>query len=193
MVIGLATKQKAGTDLIHAATPTPHDPNIRRKYVQVLQKRIYPLPDRLRIEVISCCAGDYTLIETPPQPDELRPFLVHGAVIGGRVNNTFLSIIERHDDEGIAASIASIHSTLVTGRALVRAPGVCEHKSTDLTPYRSFLIRGGAPEHGDDARARNKPCTASPERWSVPTCRCRCIVLQHQNHPREKVRGRGDV
>ncbi|MFF7941540.1 helix-turn-helix domain-containing protein [Nocardia gamkensis] len=120
VVIGLATKQKAGTDLIHAVTPTPHDPNIRRKYVQVLQNRIYPLPDRLRIEVISGCAGDYTLIEIPPQPDELKPFLVHGAVIGGRVNNTFLSIVERHDDEGIAASIASIHSALVTGRALLR-------------------------------------------------------------------------
>ncbi|WP_433521656.1 AlbA family DNA-binding domain-containing protein [Nocardia pseudovaccinii] len=120
VVIGLATRQKAGTDLINALTPTPHDPNIRRKYIQVLQNRIYPLPDRLRVEVISSRAGDYTLIKIPPQPDELKPFLVHGAVIGGRVNNTFISIVERRDDEGISASIASIHSTLVTGRALLR-------------------------------------------------------------------------
>ncbi|WP_147471549.1 AlbA family DNA-binding domain-containing protein [Nocardia stercoris] len=120
VIVGFATKKYAGQDLINAATPTPPDPAIRRRYVQVLQNRIYPPPDDLRVEVIAGSDGDFTLIEIPPQPEELKPFLVYGAVIEGRVNNTFVSIVERRDDEGIPMSIAGIHSTLAVGRALLR-------------------------------------------------------------------------
>ncbi|MEV0107200.1 RNA-binding domain-containing protein [Nocardia sp. NPDC050799] len=120
VVIGLATKKVAGKDLIGGVTPTPRDPNMRRRYVQTIQNRIYPPPDGLRVEVLNGADGDITLIEIPAQPEELKPFLVHGAIIDGRVNNTFVSIVERLDDEGIPNSVASIHSVLAVGRALLR-------------------------------------------------------------------------
>lgn len=120
VIIGLATAKRGGVDAINAVTPLPQDSNIRRRYVQHLQNRIYPTPDGMRVERIPVDGGELIAIDIPPQRAELMPFLIHGAVIGGRVNNAFISIVERRDDEGLADSIASIHSTLVAGRALLR-------------------------------------------------------------------------
>lgn len=99
VVVGLATKKHAGIDAIHAVMPMAHNPNIRRRYVQILQNRIYPPPDNLRVEVIAVPDGELVVIDIPAQPEELKPFLVHGAVIEGRVNDTFISIVQRREDE----------------------------------------------------------------------------------------------
>ncbi|MGM5066617.1 AlbA family DNA-binding domain-containing protein [Rhodococcus qingshengii] len=120
VVIGLHTKKLAGIDAIHSVMPLAHNPSIRRRYVQILQNRIYPLPDNLRVEVIATSGGDLILIDIPSQPEELKPFLVHGAIVDGCVKDTFVSIIQRREDEGIPTSIASIHATLAAGRALIR-------------------------------------------------------------------------
>lgn len=120
VVVGLATAKRSGVDAIHAVTPMQHDPNIRRLYLQKLQKRIYPLPEGMQVEVIPVDGGDLIAIDIPPQREELKPFLIHGAVIDDRINNAFISIVERRDDEGLADSIAVVHSALVAGRALLR-------------------------------------------------------------------------
>ena len=120
VVIGLATKQVDGVDSIHAVTPLPRSATIRKKYLQVLQRRLYPLPDDLSIELVEATTGVLMLIDVPPQPEELKPFLVHGAIVSGQANNIFVSVVERRDDEGIASSVASIHSALAVGRAFLR-------------------------------------------------------------------------
>ncbi|MFI7162846.1 helix-turn-helix domain-containing protein [Rhodococcus erythropolis] len=134
VVIGLATKKLSGIDAIHAVMPMAHNPNIRRRYVQILQNRVYPPPDNLRVEVIAVADGELVVIDIPAQPEELKPFLVHGAIIEGRVNDTFVSIVQRREDEGIPTSIASIHATLAAGRALLRHGYVPEARPTASPP-----------------------------------------------------------
>ncbi|MET9025633.1 hypothetical protein ABZW96_08400 [Nocardia sp. NPDC004168] len=120
VLIGFATKKDGGKDMINSLSPTPHDPNLRRRYMQNIQHRVYPQPDGLRVEVIAGAKGDFTIIDVPRQPEELKPFLVYGAVVDGRINNTFVSIIERRGDEGLPSAVPSIHAMLVAGRALLR-------------------------------------------------------------------------
>jgi hypothetical protein len=120
VVIGLATKQVAGVDTINAVTPIEPDPNVRRRYVQVLQNHLYPPPGDLSIEVVRADGGDLLLIVVPPQPEELKPFLVHGAIVDGHIQGSFISIVRRRDDEAISTTAPAIHATLAAGRALLR-------------------------------------------------------------------------
>jgi hypothetical protein len=121
IVVGLETKTSAsGDDVIRRVSPTPHDPRIVRRYQSVLQERLYPPPDGLGIERVATSAGDLILIDVPPQPEDLKPFLVHGAVVGGKVEGAFISIVRRRGDGSIPTTAPMIHATLVAGRALLR-------------------------------------------------------------------------
>jgi hypothetical protein len=120
VVIGMATKKVAGADTIHALTPVPRDPTMRRRYTQALQNHLYPPPEGLVVEVVEVEGGSLLFIEVPPQPEELQPFLVQGAILDGEVHGGFISIVRRRDDESVATTAAAIHSTLAAGRALLR-------------------------------------------------------------------------
>jgi hypothetical protein len=66
-------------------------------------------------------SGGYVMvIHVPAQPEELKPFLVHGAIVGRKVEGAFISIIRRRGEESIPVRPESIHSTLAAGRALLR-------------------------------------------------------------------------
>lgn len=60
------------------------------------------------------------LIDIPPQPEELKPFLVHGAIVNGAVEGAFISIVRRRGESSIPTTASMIHSTLAAGRALLR-------------------------------------------------------------------------
>lgn len=120
VVVGLETKGVAGQDVIRKVTPLPHDPWIVRRYRQILEHRLYPPPDGLRIEAIVGKNGDLVLLEIPPQPEDLKPFLVHGAIIDGKTEDAFISIVRRRGDTSIPTTAAMIHAALAAGRALLR-------------------------------------------------------------------------
>jgi hypothetical protein len=63
------------------------------------------------------------VISVPPQLDELKPFLVHGAVIDGKINDTYFSIVSRRADEIVPTDPQAVHALLTAGRAALR-PGV---------------------------------------------------------------------
>ncbi|MDF9716483.1 ATP-binding protein [Nocardioides sp. ChNu-99] len=124
VVIGLATRKTGGIDTINAVTPNPPDPGIRRKYIQALQNHLYPPPEGMTVEVVQAegpaGAGDLVLIDIPPQPRELQPFLVHGVVIDGQTHASHILVVERRGDEGRATSVPALHAALAAGRALLR-------------------------------------------------------------------------
>jgi len=41
------------------------------------------------------------LIDIPPQPEELKPFLVHGAIVDGRIEGAFISIVRCRGESSI--------------------------------------------------------------------------------------------
>ncbi|MBC2898362.1 ATP-binding protein [Rhodococcus wratislaviensis] len=124
LVIGLATTKRDGIDVINAVTPSRHEakqrPVVRRRYVQALQQTIFPVPIGLQVDLAKVDRGDLLFIDIPPQPEELKPILVRGVVIDGEVHNWFISIVDRHEDEGLPATVETIHSMLAAGRALLR-------------------------------------------------------------------------
>ena len=128
VIIGLQTKNDGTGDVIRKVTPVPHDRKIVHKYLQLLDRRLFPLPDDLQVEAIAdgSGTGDLILVNIPPQPEELKPFLVHGTVIGGKADEAFISIVRRRGDSSIPASAAAIHTMLAAGRALLRRGVISE-------------------------------------------------------------------
>jgi hypothetical protein len=76
----------------------------------------------LRIDLVSTTA-DRSLIslDIPPQPEELKPFLVHGAITAdGETEGSFISIVQRRGEGSVPITAPMIHATMAAGRALLR-------------------------------------------------------------------------
>jgi hypothetical protein len=93
VIVGMSAKRVPGGEEIRSLAPVPHDGRMARRYQQVLEKRLFPPPDVLTIEAVPEGDGMLVLIDIPPQPEELKPFLVHGAIVDGRVEGAFISIV----------------------------------------------------------------------------------------------------
>ncbi|MFF5794648.1 hypothetical protein ACFY5D_21600 [Paeniglutamicibacter sp. NPDC012692] len=120
VVLGLATKNQGNGDVITKITPLPRESGVRKKYVQVLDTKVIPPIENLRVDLIAHGESDLVLIEVPPQNEENKPFLVHGAVVEGKAQGNFFSIVRRRNDEMASTHPANVHANLTVGRAFLR-------------------------------------------------------------------------
>jgi hypothetical protein len=109
VVYGIASK-KVPNDVIRRICPLRRDKGMVGRYRRVLRDHLHPPPDNLRIEAVDMPDdGMLILIDVPPQPEELKPFVVHGAVVDGKAEGEFISIVRRQGDETIPITAPMIH------------------------------------------------------------------------------------
>ena len=118
VVVGMGAKRVGESEVIKDVRPIPLDARGVRRHRQAINNRLFPPPDELTVEEVPLDGGRLIILHVPPQPEELKPFLVHGAIVSGRVEGAFISIIRRRGEASIPVSAAAIHSTLAAGRAL---------------------------------------------------------------------------
>ncbi|MET9515154.1 ATP-binding protein [Streptomyces sp. NPDC002994] len=124
IVIGISSaKDDSGNDVLTRVTPCKRGSLNIQRYMQILQDRVIPAVEGLRIDVVPIGAGDIMAIYVPPQPEEIKPFIVKGAVIGPKVSGSFLSIPHRRGSDKWAMSPEAVHSMLVAARAVLRGVG----------------------------------------------------------------------
>lgn len=121
IVVGMDTKRIPGGELIKSVRPVPIDAAVVRRYRQAIENRIFPFPTALDIRTVETTPGyGLVVISVPPQEEELKPFLVHGAIVGDRVQGAYISIVRRSGEDSIPITAQQIHNTLAAGRALLR-------------------------------------------------------------------------
>ncbi len=121
LVIGLRTRRRLSGDTISSVTPIELGKLNPRRYRAVIDRRVVPPVEGLEVEAIATEPGrGLMLITVPPQPEELKPFLVYGAIVADRVEGMFISIVRRRGEDSIPVTAAAIHSMLAAGRALMR-------------------------------------------------------------------------
>lgn len=124
LVIGLRASKRPQGELIRAVTPVRMESLNVRQYRANIDRRVYPPVQGLEVESVETDPGKGLLfVHVPPQPEELKPFLVHGAIVAGRAEESFISIVRRRGEDSIPATPAAIHSMLAAGRALLRGQG----------------------------------------------------------------------
>ncbi|MFF3443256.1 helix-turn-helix domain-containing protein [Streptosporangium sp. NPDC002721] len=91
----------------------------RRK---ILDKVVYPRIDGLRVANFPYQDkhgdGYIVVVDVPPQPEHLKPFLVKGAIVEGKVEGAFIGIVRRRGEDSIPTDIAEIHAMMTKGRLL---------------------------------------------------------------------------
>jgi hypothetical protein len=121
VVVSMSSKKVPGGEEIRELHPVPRDKTMVQRYKKALEAHLHPPPDNIHIDAIDVSDdGMLLLIDVPPQPEEHKPFLVHGAVVDGEVRELFISIVRRRGESSISTTAREIHSTLAAGRALLR-------------------------------------------------------------------------
>ncbi|HEY9474081.1 MAG TPA: hypothetical protein VIS06_09545 [Mycobacteriales bacterium] len=121
VVVGMDTKRIPGGELVKSVRPVPIDTATTRRYRQAIENRVFPLPTALNIQAVETSTGNgLVVISIPPQEEELKPFLVHGAIVDDRIEGAYISIVRRSGEDSIPITAQQIHSTLAAGRALLR-------------------------------------------------------------------------
>lgn len=124
LLIGAKTFSSHGRDTIEKITPiqvNADSSKIKQKYTSLLRSNIFPPIKNLKIEEIISTEGLIMLIIIPPQPEELKPFLIHGEILDGKIVKNYISFVERSGDSSYTYSPQSIHSMLAAGRSMLRA------------------------------------------------------------------------
>ncbi|WP_152024510.1 ATP-binding protein [Tessaracoccus flavescens] len=129
IVVGAKAKKIPDGEVIREVRGiVPRHSDTRARYLRVLDHHLYPPALGIRIDLIPA-EGKRALIaiDIPPQPEEQKPFLVHGAITAeGETEGAFISIVQRRGEGSIPITAPMIHSTLAAGRALLR--GQTTHK-----------------------------------------------------------------
>jgi len=121
LLVGFKEKKDGKTSRLDRLAPVPLDAIDPDQHRSVIDARVVPPVDGLLVEQIGMGNGQgLLLISVPPQPREMQPYLVHGAVVGDKNEGTFFSIVRRRGEASIPTSAAQIHAYIVAGKAFLQ-------------------------------------------------------------------------
>lgn len=146
VVVGMKATKAPGRvgEQVSKLTPVPITGSTVRQYRDALEKHLFPFPDGLAIDAVPAIGAvgrGYVVISLPPQPEEMKPYLVHGAFVSGKVEGSYFTIVRRSGEDGLPVHAAQVHNMLVTGRALLR-------HGLAATPAEPQPLRWASPERG---------------------------------------------
>lgn len=93
------------------------------QYQSILDSKIVPPITGLVIEKVEVDRNDTSgiiFMYVPRQPEEMQPYLVHGAIVGDKVEGAFFSIVQRRGEGSITLSASQVHGYIVAGKAFLR-------------------------------------------------------------------------
>jgi hypothetical protein len=121
LVIGMRGKKILGGEVVTKLTPVPVSRRDVRRYRHAIERRLFPLVDGLEVFAVDTPEEAKLLVlHIPPQAEELKPFLVHGAIVGDKVEGAFVSIVRRREEYSVPITASAIHAMIAAGRALLR-------------------------------------------------------------------------
>ncbi|HEY9312460.1 hypothetical protein [Williamsia sp.] len=124
LVVGLGSKKVDGVDTVHCGPPSSFTSRDAHRHHQIIDQRVYPSVVGLRVAIFQKPdGGDVLAFRIPQQPAELKPFLVHGAVVGPKVEGAFISIVRRRGEHSITVSPQVLHAQIAAGRAFLHSTG----------------------------------------------------------------------
>ena len=154
IVIGAKAKRiPGGEEIREIRGVAPRQTDTQSLYLRVLDRHLYPPVLGIRIDLIPTRDGRGLIaIDIPPQPEELKPFLVHGAITAeGDTEGAFISIVQRRGEGSIPITAPMIHSTLAAGPRLPPRPAPAVDHSMIRTTTLPRVRRSDATTRGSAA------------------------------------------
>ncbi|MFB7511153.1 AlbA family DNA-binding domain-containing protein [Streptomyces broussonetiae] len=120
LIVGYRTKKTQHGEVISKFTPAKEALVRANRYRSIIDARVFPPIDGLRVRASQQESGWVLSILVPPQAEENKPFLVHGAIVDGKMEGAFISVVRRRGEASIPITGPAIHSMLAAGRGLLR-------------------------------------------------------------------------
>lgn len=122
IVVGAATRKAEGVETltrVDGIRPEGFSPHRTR---MIIDARVYPPVVGLTVRRVLIQGSHLAIgyVRIPPQDPSTQPFLVHGAIVGRKVEGSFISIVKRRGDQSLSVRAEELHPWLVAGRRLVR-------------------------------------------------------------------------
>jgi hypothetical protein len=121
IVIGMTTRKDGDTEELDDIREIELSSVKPSTYRQVIRKWVFPEVVGLEIEHLKgVVAGrGLVMLGIPPQPEASRPFLVHRATVGGKLDVHQILLPFRRADETAFGDIASVHTRLRLGQQVI--------------------------------------------------------------------------
>lgn len=121
LVLGYAETRYAEYSEVAKLSPVDLSRFSSKQYQAALDARIFPSIIGLQLEAVEIAAGSgIVFIYIPQQPDAMQPYLVHGAIVGEKVEGEFFSIPQRRGEASLNITASQIHGYIVAGKAFLR-------------------------------------------------------------------------
>lgn len=120
IVIGIETKKIGDVETLKKIHPLPPDPGRSKRYRDVVNGRVHPPIDRLRIESVETEGGEVLCILVPTQKEEDKPFIVEGGLVKGKAKGRAFHIVRRRGSDTMWIGGRELHAMILAGRALLR-------------------------------------------------------------------------
>ena len=122
IVIGAGTRKEDGKETITRVDGVRPDLFRPHRVRMTVDARVYPLVEGIKVGRAEIRESSLSVgyIRVPPQDPECLPFVVHGAIVGRRVEGSFVSIVRRRGDQSISVRPEEMHAWLSAGRRLLR-------------------------------------------------------------------------
>jgi len=122
LIFGVVTSKHVNGDVLSALRPFPLAQMDVTALQAILRERIVPLIPDLDVGVAEVREGHgYGWIYIPEQAQELRPFMVAGALSGMTFLGTHVSIPFRAGEDTAHLDASAVHSLLAAGRVALQA------------------------------------------------------------------------
>jgi hypothetical protein len=121
IIVGVRTKRREGQDVATKIVPLDATKHTVKRYQDIIDSRVYPPIRGLEISQVETTENRVLIIiSIPSQRQDERPFLVHGAIVDGKVEGVFFSVVRRRGEGSIPVTAREIHAQLAAGYRLSR-------------------------------------------------------------------------
>lgn len=121
LIVGIREEKRDKKSCLDSVTAVPLADIDADQYKAIIDQRVVPPVDGVLIESIAMGQGlGVLMISVPRQPQEMQPFLVHGAIVGDKIEGSFFSIVRRRGEASITTSAAQIHAYIAAGKAFLQ-------------------------------------------------------------------------
>ena len=122
IVIGAATRKVDGAETITRVDGIRPDLFRPHRVRMTIDSRVYPPVEGLKVGRAIVKESQFAIgyVRVPRQEPGALPFIVHGAIVGRRVEGSFVTIVRRRGDQAIAVRAEEMHAWLSAGRILLR-------------------------------------------------------------------------
>ena len=122
IVVGAGTRKEDGKETIARVDGVRSDLFRPHRIRMTVDARVYPPVEGIKVGRAEIRESSLSVgyIQVPPQDPGRLPFVVHGAIVGRRVEGSFISIVRRRGDQSISVRAEEMHAWLSAGRRLLR-------------------------------------------------------------------------